>query len=321
MNEHTQPADLEAFKQAFRRHAAGVAIVTSLAPDGSPVGFTATSLASLAAVPPLVTFNMARVSSAWPAMTVGNIVAIHMLGPRSKHQAERMAADRDVRFVGEHWAAGPEGVPLLHGTTAWMVGRIIEIHPVHNNAVIVVQVESGELGEEDAALLYHERRYMTPAELAEEASVPAAAAPPRAIESAPAAQSPVSLIRSSALSTAAEYAYAATAPAGSRLVFLAGACPISLDGVVENAGDYAAQAAVAFDNLVLALTAAGASVENLISTRVLVASSNRSDLVTAWEVVRDALGDHDVPSTLMGVTVLGYHHQLVEIEAVAALPE
>jgi hypothetical protein len=36
-------------------------------------------------------------------------------------------------------------------------------------------------------------------------------------------------------------------------------------------------------------------------------------------VVRDAFGEHDVPSTLMGVTVLGYRDQLVEIEAVAAV--
>jgi hypothetical protein len=44
-------------------------------------------------------------------------------------------------------------------------------------------------------------------------------------------------------------------------------------------------------------------------------------LVTAWEVVRDAFADHDVPSTLMGVTVLGYAGQLVEIEAIAAVTD
>ena len=38
-----------------------------------------------------------------------------------------------------------------------------------------------------------------------------------------------------------------------------------------------------------------------------------------WEVVRDAFGHHDVPSTLIGVTVLGYDHQLVEVEAIAAV--
>ena len=41
--------------------------------------------------------------------------------------------------------------------------------------------------------------------------------------------------------------------------------------------------------------------------------------MAAWEVVRDSFGTHDVPSTLMGVTVLGYKDQLVEIEAVAAV--
>jgi flavin reductase (DIM6/NTAB) family NADH-FMN oxidoreductase RutF len=166
MSETTpSPSDLEAFKQTFRRHAAGVAAITSLAPDGSPVGFTATSLASLAAVPPLVTFNMARVASAWPAITVGNHVAIHTLGPRSRHQAERLAADNSVRFVGDHWTPGPHGVPVLNDVTAWMVGRIIEVHPVHNNAVVVVQIEDGQLGDEDDALLYHERTYMRPSGL------------------------------------------------------------------------------------------------------------------------------------------------------------
>jgi flavin reductase (DIM6/NTAB) family NADH-FMN oxidoreductase RutF len=154
--------DLEAFKRAFRRHAAGVAAVTALDPNGKPVGFTATSLASLAAVPPLATFNMAQIASAWPAMTVGNHVAIHTLGPRTRHLAERLAADNAVRFDGDHWTPGPYGVPILSDVTSWMLGTIIEVHPVHNNAVVVVQIETGALGPEDEALLYHERSYRTP---------------------------------------------------------------------------------------------------------------------------------------------------------------
>ncbi len=162
---HDPTHDIDAFKQTFRRHAAGVAIVTTLLPDGSPAGFTATSLASLAAVPPLATFNMAQVSSAWPAMTPGNRVVIHTLGPRSRHHAERMAADRDLRFAGDHFTDGPHGIPVLDDATAWMLGTIIEVHPVHGNAVVVVQIEDGALGEPDDALLYHERAYMRPSGL------------------------------------------------------------------------------------------------------------------------------------------------------------
>ena len=165
--------DIEAFKQAFRRHAAGVAVVTTLLPDGSPAGFTATSLASLAAVPPLATFNMAQVSSAWPAMTAGNHVIIHTLGPRTRGHAQRMAADRDLRFAGADFTAGPNGIPLLNDVTAWMLGRVLEVHPVHGNAVIVVQIEDGGLGESDEALLYHERSYMRP-DVIRDSSAPAA---------------------------------------------------------------------------------------------------------------------------------------------------
>ncbi|MDN5724360.1 MAG: hypothetical protein L0G99_00310 [Propionibacteriales bacterium] len=59
----------------------------------------------------------------------------------------------------------------------------------------------------------------------------------------------------------------------------------------------------------------------MISTRVLVASDRRSDLVAAWDVVHAAFAAHEVPSTLLGVTVLGYEDQLVEVEAVAAVAD
>jgi enamine deaminase RidA (YjgF/YER057c/UK114 family) len=127
------------------------------------------------------------------------------------------------------------------------------------------------------------------------------------------------LIRASALSEIAQYAYAATAPNDARLLFLAGACPLNEDGTTAAPGDYAGQAARCIENMNQALAAADATIYDVISTRVLVASSQRDDLVTAWGIVRDAFGDHDVPSTLVGVTVLGYADQLVEIEAIAAV--
>ncbi|MBT1624327.1 RidA family protein [Curtobacterium flaccumfaciens pv. oortii] len=133
--------------------------------------------------------------------------------------------------------------------------------------------------------------------------------------------SPVQLIRSAVLSDVAEYAYASTVPAGTRLVFLAGACPLDEHGATVAVGDAAGQAAQCIANLRTALAAAGASVDDLVQTRVLVATTEQQDLVAAWDVVRAAMGDHDVPSTLLGVTVLGYDDQLVEVEAIAAVAD
>lgn len=131
---------------------------------------------------------------------------------------------------------------------------------------------------------------------------------------------PARLIRSPGLSSAAEYAYAAIVASGSRLIFAAGACPLDQRGATVGAGDVGAQAAQAIENLRVALGDAGARLEDVVRTTVYVASSDQGDLVAAWEVVRDAFAPHDPPSTLLGVAVLGYKNQLVEIDAVAALP-
>ncbi|MBG6212213.1 enamine deaminase RidA (YjgF/YER057c/UK114 family) [Cryobacterium sp. CAN_C3] len=129
----------------------------------------------------------------------------------------------------------------------------------------------------------------------------------------------VELIRSARLSSLAEYAYAATAPVGARLIFLAGACPLDQHENTVGRISYELQASKCVENLIVVLEAAGASLTDVITTRVLVATTNQNDLIQAWDVVRSAFGSHDVPSTLMGVTVLGYTDQLVEIEAVAAV--
>lgn len=158
--EHQQAVDgLDAFKQTFRRLAAGVSVVTARGLDSQPVGFTATSLASLAAVPPLASFNMSRVSSAWPAIADTDHVIIHTLGVKNRGLAERMAGPKDARFDPGHWTTGPYDLPVLNDVTAWMLGRIVGRHAHHGNAVIVVQIEGGALGQADDAVLYHERQY------------------------------------------------------------------------------------------------------------------------------------------------------------------
>lgn len=128
----------------------------------------------------------------------------------------------------------------------------------------------------------------------------------------------ISLIHSMNLAPV-DYAYAGRIPSGMDLLFLAGACPINRDGEVPNLSDYELQAKLCVENLKEVLKDCGATLEDVVYTRVLVASQSQSDLVTSWEAIVKEFGNHDVPSTLYGVTVLGYTNQLVEIEAVAAV--
>jgi enamine deaminase RidA (YjgF/YER057c/UK114 family) len=128
----------------------------------------------------------------------------------------------------------------------------------------------------------------------------------------------ISLIRSSNLASV-DYAYASKVSTGMDLLFLAGSCPLNKDGEVPSMSDYESQAKLCVENLKEVLKECNATLQDIVYTRVLVASQNRSDLVKVWRAVREEFGEHDVPSTLSGVTVLGYANQLVEIEAVAAI--
>jgi enamine deaminase RidA (YjgF/YER057c/UK114 family) len=114
------------------------------------------------------------------------------------------------------------------------------------------------------------------------------------------------------------YAHVAVA-SGARLVITAGAVPLDREGNLIGPGDVKTQTRQVIDNLMAQLAAAGATGEDVLKTTVYVAATNGGDLIAAWEVVQDS-PIAAAASTLLGVAVLGYTGQLVEIEAIAALP-
>ena len=156
----------DALKAAFRRHASGVAVITALNPDGSPLGFTATSMTSLGSNPALLTFNVARGSSSWPGLSTSTHLAVHMLGEKNLELSKKMAADHTKRFIDDDWEYQEFGLPVFLEATAVLFGKVREIHNIEMNAIFVIDVLSGKLGAEDKALLYNQRGYFTPADSA-----------------------------------------------------------------------------------------------------------------------------------------------------------
>jgi enamine deaminase RidA (YjgF/YER057c/UK114 family) len=62
---------------------------------------------------------------------------------------------------------------------------------------------------------------------------------------------------------------------------------------------------------------AGSSADAILRATIYVVADERADLVRVWDVVTVRLGR--APSTLLGVSFLGYPDQLVEIEAIAVV--
>jgi enamine deaminase RidA (YjgF/YER057c/UK114 family) len=105
---------------------------------------------------------------------------------------------------------------------------------------------------------------------------------------------------------------------GSTLVFTAGAVPLDEHGDLVGPGDVEAQTEQVLANLIRQLEAGGARPDDVVKTTVFVAGASHDDQARAWRVVqRSPLAT--APSTLVGVALLGYRGQLVEIEATAVI--
>ncbi|MEE4544932.1 flavin reductase family protein [Streptomyces sp. V4-01] len=147
---------MDVFRSVFRRHAAGVAVITAAGPEG-PAGFTATSLSSVAVEPPLISFGVSTGASSWPALAEAPYVGVHILGGHQEDVAALFARSGADRFgPGTAWRPGPHGVPLLDGVAAWLVCRTVARVPAGDHRIVLAQAEAaGQQGPGDP-LLYHE---------------------------------------------------------------------------------------------------------------------------------------------------------------------
>ncbi|MFF3751793.1 flavin reductase family protein [Streptomyces sp. NPDC002018] len=154
-----QLASSELLRSVFRRHAAGVAVITA-AQDDRPVGFTATSLNSVAAEPPLVSFGVGLSSSSWPVLAEATHVGVHVLGEHQSELAATFARSGADRFAPPTaWRAGPEGVPVLDGVLAWLVCRVVARVPAGDHRLVIAQAIAGDPTGTGRPLLYHQGRF------------------------------------------------------------------------------------------------------------------------------------------------------------------
>jgi len=152
--------DAARFRQVFRRHAAGVAVVTADAGRG-PAGVTVTSLASLSAEPPLLSFSIAATASTWPHLRDAGTAVVHLLGAAHAELAQTFATSGIDRFAAANWARLPTGEPVLTDAAAWLRIAIEHRHPAGGAHLIVGRIEEAGLNDSAGPLLYHDGSYRT----------------------------------------------------------------------------------------------------------------------------------------------------------------
>lgn len=155
-----EPGD---FRQAFRSHPAGVAVIT--ADDGNgPVGLTATSVFSVSAEPPLFSFSLSSASPTAQVIANADTVVIHLLGVDQRAIAQLFSTRGADRFGDtSRWARLASGEPYLVDAPIWVRGRAVERLRMQAGASIVIACHALEAhfpaSHEYSPLVYHDRAW------------------------------------------------------------------------------------------------------------------------------------------------------------------
>ena len=92
----------------------GVAIVTTLEPDGTPRGLTTNAVTSVSSEPPILLVCVDRDSRTLPALLHSKRFVVNFMRDDCAELCSLFASKADDKFSQVSWTPGLGGVPILH---------------------------------------------------------------------------------------------------------------------------------------------------------------------------------------------------------------
>lgn len=130
----------ETLRQGLGKFATGVTVVTCHGSEG-PCGITANSFSSVSLQPPLVLWNIAKVSNSLQAYLDAEHFAINVLTAQQQPLSAHFAQAEHTAFDGISYAVSDKGVPILPGTLACFECRTHEVHDCGDHFIIIGEIE------------------------------------------------------------------------------------------------------------------------------------------------------------------------------------
>ncbi len=153
----------DGLKAFMRLYPQGVTVVTTWV-GGRAYGMTVSSFTSVSMDPPLVLMAIDRSAHSYKAFKEAQIFAIHLLSSGQEQLSELFAGRKKNhdKFQGVNYEEGPEKVPLLRDTPAYLVCRRFRIYEAGDHDLILCEVLDVVIRRPDLKpLVYRNRTYTT----------------------------------------------------------------------------------------------------------------------------------------------------------------
>lgn len=146
--------DSKAFRQCLGKFATGVTVVTCTDAEGHPCGITANSFSSVSLDPPLILWNIAKVSNSLEAYKQAEFFAINVLSAEHEPVSNHFARSDHTLFDEVEHSISERGSPLLPGTLAQFECRTREIHDCGDHFIIIGEVVEFRSFDRDPLLFF-----------------------------------------------------------------------------------------------------------------------------------------------------------------------
>ena len=132
------------FRTVLGHFPTGVTIVSGLAEDGTPHGFTIGSFTSVSLDPPMVGFLPQIGSVTWESMAASQSFCVNVLSDQQSDLCWKFAksGNDDTRFDGVTWHAAPSGSPILDRAVAWIDCSVEQVYDMGDHHFVLGRVEA-----------------------------------------------------------------------------------------------------------------------------------------------------------------------------------
>lgn len=162
MSEMDSVNKIRELRDAFGSFMTGVTVVTTCKDDGTPLGFTANSFASVSLDPALLLVSIAKTSSNYHNFANASHFAINILAEEQKDVSNTFARPSDDRFANLAWTKSASHNPVIDQVSAWFDCTTYQVVDAGDHAILIGKVEDfGSAG--FAGLGYYRGAYFTPA--------------------------------------------------------------------------------------------------------------------------------------------------------------
>jgi flavin reductase (DIM6/NTAB) family NADH-FMN oxidoreductase RutF len=142
------------FRQLLGRFATGVTVLTTRTPDGRPIGMTASSVASVSLVPPLLLVSVSHVHDMHAALLSAQHFALNVLAADQEAVSRRFAIEHPDRFSDIGYRLSKHGVAILDGVLASIECEKHAEVPGGDHTVVFGLVVGGDVSDRSPLLYY-----------------------------------------------------------------------------------------------------------------------------------------------------------------------